>query len=119
MLDDKLVGAAIIFRPAARHYDSKQVAEISRLVTDGTPHAASMLYAAAARACQSMGYRSIQTYVMDHEPGTSLRAAGWAFADRVVNTNWGRTSKRGANRVSNEPRQRWVRQLSGNLRNGN
>jgi hypothetical protein len=36
-------------RPAARHYDSLQIAEVSRLVTNGTPHAASMLYAACAR----------------------------------------------------------------------
>jgi hypothetical protein len=60
MVDDRLVGAAIIFRPAARHYNSKEVAEVSRLVTDGTPHVASKLYAHAARACQAIGYRSIQ-----------------------------------------------------------
>jgi hypothetical protein len=111
MVDDRLVGAAIVMRPAARHYDSRQIAEVSRLVTDGTPHAASMLYAAAAGACQAMGYRSIQTYIMDHEPGTSLRAAGWTFADRVTTTNWGDHCKRGKGKVSMAPKQRWVRQL--------
>ena len=75
MTGDQIVGVAIIFRPAARHYNGQQIAEVARLVTDGTPHVGSMLYAAAARACQAMGYRSIQTYVLDYEPGTSLRAA--------------------------------------------
>jgi hypothetical protein len=68
MRGDDLVGAAIVFRPAARHYNSKEVAEVARLATDGTPNAASMLYA-AARACQAMGYRSIQTYVLWYEGG--------------------------------------------------
>jgi hypothetical protein len=40
MRGDDLVGAAIVFRPAARHYNSKEVAEVARLVTDGTPNAA-------------------------------------------------------------------------------
>jgi hypothetical protein len=38
MRGDDLVGAAIVFRPATRHYNSKEVAEVARLVTDGTPH---------------------------------------------------------------------------------
>jgi hypothetical protein len=112
-----VVGAAIIFRPAALHCNSKEVAEVSRFVTDGTPHVASKLYAHAARACQAMGYRSIQIYIMDHEPGTSLRAAGWTFADRVdaKDINWGKRSKRGTGRVTTASKQRWVRQLAGKV----
>jgi hypothetical protein len=111
MIGDQFVGAAIIFRPAARHYSSREVAEVGRLVTNGTPHAASMVYAAAARACQAMGYNTIQTYILCHEPGTSLRAAGWTLADTMSDTNWGVRSKRGAGRVTTIPKQRWVRQL--------
>jgi hypothetical protein len=81
MVGDQIVGAAIIFRPAAWHCNSRETAEVGRVVTDGTPHAASMLYAAAARSCRAVGCRSIQTYILDSEPGTSLRAAGWVYAD--------------------------------------
>jgi hypothetical protein len=41
MRGDEIVGAAIISRPVARQYDAGQVAEVTRLVTDGTPHVAS------------------------------------------------------------------------------
>jgi hypothetical protein len=92
------------------------VAEVTRLVTDGTKNAASMLYSAAARACQAIGFRSIhtswiQTYIMDHERGTSLRAAGWSFADTVTETNWGKRSKRGNGNVTTAPKQRWMKAL--------
>ncbi len=73
-----LHGAAIVSRPVARlagHH--RDVAEVVRLVTDGTPNACSMLYAAAARACKAMGFRRIQTYTLASESGVSLRAAGW------------------------------------------
>lgn len=54
-----------------------EVLEVTRLCTDGTPNACSMLYAACARAAQAMGFYKIQTYILDTEPGTSLKAAGW------------------------------------------
>jgi hypothetical protein len=113
--DGELVGAAIVARPVSRHYDDRQVAEITRLVTDGTPHVASMLYAASARASKAMGYRTIQTYIMGFEPGTSLRAAGWCFADRAdpKDVNWGKRSKRGAGKVTPAAKQRWVKHLAG------
>jgi hypothetical protein len=39
----------------------------------------------AAPACrrQAIGFRSIQTYLLHYESGTSLKAAGWSFADEV------------------------------------
>ena len=111
MQNGALVGAVIVMRPAARHYNGQRIAEVSRLVTDGSPHVASKLYAASARAVAAMGYRSIQTYTLDSEPGTSLKAAGWSLADKVECTNWGRTSQRGQNKVFNEPRNRWVKRV--------
>jgi hypothetical protein len=42
MRGDDLVGAVIVSRPVARHYNDREVAEVTRLVTDGTPHVASM-----------------------------------------------------------------------------
>ncbi len=82
--DGELVGAAIVGRPVARLTDWTTVAEVTRLVTDGTPHACSMLYAASARAARAMGYSSIQTFILEEEPGTSLVAAGWKKVGEVA-----------------------------------
>ena len=73
----QLVGAAIVGRPVARLTPARTTLEVSRLVTNGSPNACSILYAAAARAGRAMGYQRIQTYVLAEETGTSLRAAGW------------------------------------------
>ncbi len=71
-----LVGAAIVGRPVARGSDNGYTAEVTRLVTDGTRNACSMLYGAAARAAKAMGYRKIQTYLLASENGASLKASG-------------------------------------------
>lgn len=71
------VGACSVGRPVARNTPPYEVAEVTRLVTDGTKDACSILYAAAARAVKAMGYRKIQTFILADEPGTSLLAAGW------------------------------------------
>lgn len=75
----QLHGAAITGRPVSRWYDPRRVAEVTRCVTDSTPNVCSMLYAAAARTARSMGFERIQTYVLDHESGISLLAAGWTY----------------------------------------
>ena len=56
---------------------TERVLEVTRLVTDGTANACSLLYAAAARVGKELGYERIQTFILATEPGTSLRAAGW------------------------------------------
>jgi hypothetical protein len=72
-----LIGAAICMRPACIALDDGKTIEVARLVTDGTLHACSMLYGACARIARDMGFEKIQTYILDSEPGTSLRASGW------------------------------------------
>ena len=47
--DGQLVGACIVGRPVSREISQYNVAEVTRLVTDGTKMACSMLYGAAAR----------------------------------------------------------------------
>lgn len=90
--DDKLVGVAIIGRPVARMAGSPlEVLEVSRLCTDGTPHTCSMLYAAAARAGKAMGYRRIQTYILETETGASLLAAGWISHGAAGGSQWKRS----------------------------
>jgi hypothetical protein len=75
--DGVLCGAAICMRPACRALDDGKTIEVCRLVTDGTANACSLLYSTCAKIAKLMGYSKIQTYILDSEPGTSLKATGW------------------------------------------
>lgn len=77
----EVVGVAIVGRPVSRMFDPLERVEVTRLCTDGTPNACSLLYAAAARAAKALGYLMIQTYILASESGASLRAAGWECID--------------------------------------
>jgi hypothetical protein len=88
------------------------VAEVTRLVTDGTKNACSILYASAARACKAMGYEYIQTYILEDELGTSLKASGWRFDGMTAGGQW--TGTDGKARRTDQPtcpKQRWVKDL--------
>lgn len=104
--DGVLVGAAIVGRPVARMTDAYNVAEVTRLVTDGTRNACSILYAAAARAAEAMGFERIQTFILASEPGTSLRAAGWHCDGPSDGGEWGRDSRARTTDIA-EPKVRW------------
>lgn len=73
----ELVGVAIVGRPIARLLDDGVTAEITRVATNGTRNACSMLYGACRKAARALGYQRIITYTLATEPGTSLRAAGF------------------------------------------
>lgn len=92
---DNLCGAVVVGRPVAREIDQYKVAEVTRLVTDGTKNACSILYAAAARVCKEMGFLYIQTYILDSEPGISLLAAGWDISHRTIGRDWNVKSRGG------------------------
>ena len=83
-----LVAVATVGRPVARALDDGYTAEVTRLCTDGTRNAASMLYAASWRAARAMGYRRMITYTLADEPGTSVRAAGWREIARTRGGSW-------------------------------
>lgn len=72
-----VVGAAIVGRPIARHFDDGWTLEVYRCVTDGTRNACSALYGACRRAAFALGYRRLVTYTLRSERGASLRGAGW------------------------------------------
>jgi hypothetical protein len=91
----KLVGVAIIGRPVARMTDQKHVAEVTRLCTDGTKNACSFLYSLAARICKMMGFKSIQTFILESEPGTTLRASGWIMVGKSKGGDWNCPSRGG------------------------
>ncbi len=85
---EKIVGVVIVGRPVSRYLDDGWTAEVTRLCTDGTANACSMLYGAAARAAQAMGYRKVITYILESESGVSLRAAGWTCEGLAGGPAW-------------------------------
>ena len=108
----ELIGAVILGRPVARNVNHQEVIEVTRLVTDGTKNACSILYAAAARVSREMGYKKIQTYILETEPGTSLRAAGWVFEINTAGGDWNRGKRKGRRTDQPQcPKQRWAKEL--------
>lgn len=104
--DGEIVGVAMVGRPVARMLDDGWTLEVNRMATDGTPHACSMLYGAAWRVARAMGYRKMVTYILDTEPGTSLRASGWKCLGEAGGGKWGRESRP---RVDKHPTQGKIR----------
>lgn len=109
--DGVLHGVVIIGRPVARLSGSMHdVAEVTRLCTDGYANACSFLYASAARACKEMGYLKIQTYILDSETGVSLKASGWIEEASVRGRQWEHTD--GRPRRTDQPtedKKRWAK----------
>jgi hypothetical protein len=102
---DRVVGVAIAGRPVARMLQDGFTLEVTRLASDGTRNACSALYAACWRAARAMGYRRMVTYILDNEPGVTLRAAGW----REVGRAGGAWSRKGRPRVDKSPTQGKIR----------
>jgi L-amino acid N-acyltransferase YncA len=104
----KLVGVATVGRPVARAVDQKFVAEVLRLATDGTKNACSFLYAKAAQVAELLGFREIQTYILDTETGTSLKAAGWECVGQTAGGSWNCPSRGGRREDQPQnPKTKW------------
>lgn len=105
-----LHGVCVVGRPVARLAGSpRDVAEVTRLATDGTYNACSILYAAAAKATKAMGFRRIQTYTLPVEGGASLRAVGWRDEGSAGGGQWKHTD--GKPRRTDQPtdrKNRWA-----------
>lgn len=97
----KIKGIAVVGRPVARKVDQYDVAEVTRLVTDGAKNACSFLYSACARICKEMGFYKIQTYILESEPGTSLIASGWQFKSIAGGGDWNCNARK--NRRTDQP----------------
>jgi hypothetical protein len=85
---ESLRGVAIVGRPVSRHFDDGWTLEVNRCCTDGAKNACSMLYAAARKTAQSLGYRRIVTYTLPAEGGASLKASGWRHCGEAGGGNW-------------------------------
>jgi hypothetical protein len=112
----ELHGAVIGGRPVARRTDLRRIAEVTRLVTDGTKNACSMLYAAAARCAKAQGFERIQTFILDSETGVSLRAAGWTYDGPSSGGSWFREANPShsspVDRHPTTPKGRWSKPLN-------
>lgn len=86
--EGRVVGVAIIGRPVARALADGFTAEVTRVATDGTKNACSMLYGAAWRAAKALGYRKLVTYTLPEEGGGSLRGAGWSCVGKAGGGTW-------------------------------
>lgn len=105
----RLRGVAVAARPKAHMLPQYRTLEVIRLATDGTDNACSALYGAVARIGVEMGYKrhQILTYILDDEPGTSLKAAGWYFDGRTDGGSWDRPSRPRTDKAPTCPKQRW------------
>lgn len=87
--DGRLVGVVVVGRPVARHFDDGTTLEVTRVATDGTRNACSLLYGSAWQAGRALGYQAMITYTRVDESGASLRAAGWQqVAERRPRSGW-------------------------------
>lgn len=113
MQNGVLVGVAIVGRPVSRMLQDGWTLEVNRLATDGTRNACSMLYGAAWRAVQAMGYRRLITYTLPEEGGASLRAAGWKCIGEAGGGSWSREGREREDKHPLETKWRWEIGLSG------
>lgn len=104
---ESVVGVAIIGNPVARMNDDGWTAEVTRVATDGSRNACSMLYGAAWRACKALGYKRLITYTLASEGGASLRAAGFKLIGEAGGGRWSRAARPRLDEHPTEPKFRW------------
>lgn len=105
-----LVGVIMVTRPVSRVLaaDAQMTLEVHRAATDGTEHANSYLYAAAARAAFALGYDRLITYTQEGESGATMRAAGWRIvAERPPRGSWNAKSRPRIDRGGGGARTLW------------
>lgn len=107
----ELAGVAIAGRPVARPLDDGRTVEVTRVCTTGQRNACSMLYGAICRAAAALGYERIVTYTRAAEPGSSLRASGFARVAAVEPREWSCPARPCGAAAAPGPKFRWERRL--------
>jgi hypothetical protein len=107
MLDDALVGVAIVGRPVSRMRDDGETLEVTRLCTDGARNACSFLYGAAARSAFALGFKRIGTYTLPEEGGASLRATGWKMLGERGGGSWSRADRPRTDKSPTQSKTLW------------
>ena len=92
--EEKIVGVIAVGRPVARFLDNGLTLEITRLCTDGTSNACSILYAAAWRAAKALGYKRLITYTLKEEINSSLLASNYKIVYETKGGSWNRESRK-------------------------
>lgn len=103
----KVCGVAIVGRPVARNLQDGWTAEVTRVATDGTRNACSVLYGAAWRAAKSLGWKKLVTYTLPEEGGSSLRGAGWKCLGEAGGGSWSRTARPRVDAHPTQVKMRW------------
>lgn len=114
--DGEVVAVAVIGRPVARTLQDGYTAEVTRLASDGTRNACSMLYRAAWRACRALGYRRLVTYTLATESGASLRGAAFREVGRTGGGSWSRVSRPRLDKHPLPEKVRWEITEGGEMR---
>lgn len=103
----RINGVAIVGRPVARGLADGWTAEVTRVATDETRNACSILYAAAWRAARALGYRRLVTYTLSTESGVSLRASGWKCVGEAGGGSWSCKSRPRVDAHPTQAKLRW------------
>lgn len=113
-----LIGVVMVGRPVARAFDHTKVVEVNRLCVrcDIDPqlvwNACSKLYGWAAREARKRGFERVITYVMEHEAGTTLKAAGWSIEATTRGRSWSAPSRPRQDKMQRVDKVRWGRTLN-------
>lgn len=106
-LDGKIVGVALAGRPVSRMLDDGWTLEVTRVATDGTRNACSMLYGAVRRTGRAMGYKRFVTYTLPEESGASLRGAGWTLIGEAGGGSWSCPSRPRVDKHPTQTKLKW------------
>ena len=91
---DDVVGVVVVGRPVSRMLQDGWTAEVTRVATDGTRNACSVLYGAAWRAARALGFRKLVTYTLAEEGGARFVARGGSVsAKRAAASGRARTGR--------------------------
>lgn len=103
-----LVGVVIAGRPVAGGLQDGRTLEVLRCcVLEGVPNGCSILYRAAVRAGEAMGYHRFITYTLGTEHGRSLKAAGFQATATTRGGAWSRVARRRERSKHEGPKVRW------------
>ncbi len=108
--NENTVGVAIAGNPP-RVWQGTGRLVISRVATDGSRNACSILYGSLCRAAKALGYREVWTYTLSSEPGTSLIASGFTDMGWTDGGEWSRASRVRKPAIRPEKKRRWRRML--------
>jgi len=106
-----IVGVANVGRPVSRCLCDGKTLEVLRLCTTGEKDVCSFLYSRCARIAKEMGYSKIITYILESEPGTSLKAAGWHKEADIKGHTWNTPSRPRQTTAPTCDKQRWAKDL--------